>query len=137
MMGWSTAIEYYAVSSRSVTVPSYESRTDPRTRVEQRHYTINGAVSEDTYPVTVPYEVEQRRIVKTRTDVIVYECRGMDRDTAMAAKSSSTAQDIQTGNSTSTEVDAARSNDADGWTVTKTVTAITITRGAWSDYVGV
>jgi len=133
-MSWLSAITYFQISSSEIPSCSFESRQDHRTRVENRNYYVNGVESENTFQVTVPYEVEQRRVVTTVTTTAVYECRGVARDIALAAKYEHHEYDAGTGNETIETVVPTRSNEADGWTVTRTLITVTVTRGNWADY---
>lgn len=135
MSGWLTSIVYTQISDSEVPSCSFESRQDHRTRVETRHFYINGVETANTFQVTVPYEVEQRRVVTTKTHTQVFECRGVERATALAAKYSSSSLNATTGSMEIETIIPARSNEADGWTVTRTVISVTVTRGTWADYV--
>ena len=133
-MSWLASIVYTQISDSKIPSCSFESRQDHRTRFETRHYYINGVESENTFGVTVPYEVEQRRVVTTLTHTQVFECCGVDRTTALAAAHSTSSLDPATGAMEMETIIPTRSNEADGWTVTRTLITVTVTRGSWSDY---
>lgn len=134
-MAWSDEILYYKLSDDKVPAVSFDSRTVQRQREETRHRILNGVELSSTYTVQVPYDVEQRRVVKTETQQTVYECRGVSEGAAGGAAYSVSSGDTETGGYTSTTVRSTRGNEAGGWTVTKTILAVTVTRGAWEDYV--
>lgn len=132
-MGWSTVIEYYQVSGGSNESVSTESRTVTTSgRIYVPTSVVDGEIVWGHFADGEPVTVEQVRMVRTQTAILVYECRGVARETAEAARYSSSSGNPNTGSWSSTRVDARRGNEADGWTVTKTVTNVTVTRDAWT-----
>ncbi|HPS07294.1 MAG TPA: hypothetical protein PLG22_07165 [Kiritimatiellia bacterium] len=128
-MAWSANIAYYLVSRHSGTTFGTESKTLTFFNISSEPNP--SATDGGTHFVRVPYEVDYDRSVKTVLSETVYECRGVEEAAAAAAVSSVGNYDPVTGSYAQTVVTADRCNEAGGWMVRKTVTEVTVTRGAW------
>lgn len=76
---------------------------------------------------------EQRRTITTTVTEQVEDARGLERSVALAQAASAPAMSGDEDDNTTVIYSAARANEADGWTATKTTTRRQVTRTDWED----
>jgi hypothetical protein len=111
-MAWATEILLTVVSKTPSVTTDWESRS-----VREGYF--------------LPFAEQQRQITVTVTEQ-VEECRAVARETALAAVSAPETTGTADDNTTVVTT-AARANEADGWTVTRSTTRRQTTRTEWAD----